>query len=67
MSRPGRSGGYFAKWAADVRQQTADGSARGFRPAQLAAAHAVSAHCFGSTDPAIVTMPTGSGKTAVMR
>jgi len=38
----------------------------GFRRAQLAASHAISAHFFSSNDPAIVTMPTGSGKTAVM-
>src|SRR5690349_12703514 len=38
----------------------------GFRPAQLAAIHAVSAHFFNSKQPAIITMPTGSGKTTVL-
>jgi superfamily II DNA or RNA helicase len=38
----------------------------GFRVAQLAAVHAISAHFFGSTQPAIVTMPTGAGKTTVL-
>lgn len=37
----------------------------GFRPAQLAAIQSVSGHFFGSNLPAIVVMPTGSGKTTV--
>lgn len=36
------------------------------RAAQLAAAHALSAHFFARKDPAIVVMPTGSGKSLVM-
>ena len=38
----------------------------GFRPAQLGAIHAVAGHFAQRLDPAIVTMPTGSGKTGVM-
>lgn len=37
----------------------------GFREAQLAAIHAISAHFFATKAPAIVVMPTGAGKTAV--
>lgn len=40
----------------------------GFRPPQLAALHSIAAHFLTrkATEPAIVTMPTGSGKTAVL-
>ena len=38
----------------------------GFRAAQLGAIHAVAGHFSQRSDPAIVTMPTGSGKTGVM-
>lgn len=38
----------------------------GFRSAQLGAIHAVGGHFAQRADPAIVTMPTGSGKTGVM-
>jgi len=38
----------------------------GFRPAQIAASHAVSAHFFDSKQPGLVTMPTGAGKTTVL-
>jgi superfamily II DNA or RNA helicase len=38
----------------------------GFRPAQLGAIHAVAGHFGQRHEPAIVTMPTGSGKTGVM-
>lgn len=38
---------------------------KGFRHAQIAAIQSVSAHFFSSRQPAIVVMPTGSGKTAV--
>lgn len=43
-----------------------DNRKQGYRPAQLAAAQAVAAHFFGRADPAIVSMPTGAGKTAVL-
>jgi superfamily II DNA or RNA helicase len=38
----------------------------GFRVAQLGAIHASAAHFSNRVDPGIVTMPTGSGKTAVL-
>ena len=39
----------------------------GFRPPQLAAIQAASAHLYSNpTQPAIVTMPTGSGKTLIL-
>lgn len=58
--------GYFARHHCDLRFPIEAGHEEGFRPAQLAAAHAVSAHFFARSEPALVTMPTGSGKTAVM-
>lgn len=39
---------------------------RGFRPGQLGALHAVMAHFSVQDDPAIVCLPTGYGKTALM-
>lgn len=38
----------------------------GYRAAQLGAIHAVCGHFWDKTRPALVVMPTGSGKTAVM-
>lgn len=38
----------------------------GLREAQAGAIHAIAAHFTISTDPALVVMPTGSGKTAVL-
>lgn len=38
----------------------------GFRPAQLGAIHAVAAHFVTKTRPAIIVMPTGTGKTGVL-
>jgi len=38
----------------------------GFRKAQLGAIHSVAGHFSNRNEPAIVTMPTGSGKTAVL-
>ena len=63
MTRP-----YFAQHYPDLRMPLAeDGDdGEGFRPAQAGAAHAVAAHFTRRTDPAIVTMPTGAGKTAVL-
>lgn len=42
------------------------GDNAGFRLAQLGAIHATGAHFVTRTDPGVVTMPTGSGKTAVL-
>ena len=41
--------------------------APGFREAQRGALFAIGAHFSGRTEPAVVTMPTGSGKTAVLQ
>ena len=38
----------------------------GFREAQVAAVHAIVGHFWDQRTPALVVMPTGSGKTAVM-
>jgi superfamily II DNA or RNA helicase len=38
----------------------------GLRPGQLGAIHAIAAHLLSSSEPAIVSLPTGYGKTAVM-
>lgn len=38
----------------------------GLRPAQLGAIHAAAAHFVTRNDPGVITMPTGSGKTAVL-
>lgn len=44
-----------------------NGSAPGFRLPQLAALQAANAHLYSSPDiPAIIVMPTGSGKTAII-
>lgn len=38
----------------------------GLREAQVAASHSIAAHFWSKNRPAIIVMPTGSGKTAVM-
>jgi len=58
--------GYFANHYDQLKFPIATNGRPGFRSSQIAAAHAVSAHFFGATQPAIVTMPTGAGKTAVL-
>src|SRR5947208_2582728 len=58
--------GYFSDNYDTFRFPIADGTHLGFRAAQIAAVHAVSAHFFNSKQPAIVTMPTGAGKTTVL-
>lgn len=59
---------YFADHSGVVRLPIADqcSDAIGVRPAQAAAVHALCAHFFSRVDPALVVMPTGSGKTCVM-
>lgn len=54
---------YFRNSYSDLRLPIGN---PGFREAQVAAIQAVGAHFFNSNDPAIVVMPTGSGKTAVL-
>lgn len=57
---------FFVAHSSDLRVSLASGSHEGIRPAQIAAAHALSAHFFARSEPALVVMPTGSGKTCVM-
>jgi superfamily II DNA or RNA helicase len=58
--------GYFSARYSSLHFPISGDNPAGFRPAQLAAIHAVSAHFFNSRQPALVTMPTGSGKTTVL-
>src|SRR5260370_26787615 len=58
--------GYFSTHYDRLRFRVSPARPAGFRLAQIAAIHAVSAHFFNSKQPAIVTMPTGSGKTTVL-
>lgn len=57
---------YFAEQYDCFRFPLKDGEAPGLRMAQLGAIHAIAAHFSLRRDPAVVTMPTGSGKTAVL-
>ncbi|MCW5702701.1 MAG: DEAD/DEAH box helicase family protein, partial [Bradyrhizobium sp.] len=57
---------YFADNYAAFRYPLKNGDAAGFRLAQLGAIHAAAAHFSARQEPAVVTMPTGSGKTAVL-
>ena len=58
--------GYFEEHYGAFRYPLNDGDIPGFRLAQLGAIHAAAAHFVTRTDPGIITMPTGSGKTAVL-
>src|SRR5882757_6364872 len=58
--------GYFSIHYDKLRFPITDARPPGFRLAQIAAIHAVSAHFFNSKQSAVVTMPTGSGKTTVL-
>ncbi|MFS8172338.1 DEAD/DEAH box helicase [Vreelandella titanicae] len=61
------SDGYFSKNYKNLLWPIAVGDEHpGFRNAQLGALHAIGAHFTNRLDPGIVTMPTGSGKTAVL-
>ena len=57
---------YFCNQYHLFRYPLASQDRPGFRAAQLGAIHAVAGHFTQRDDPAIVTMPTGSGKTGVM-
>ena len=57
---------YFRNYYEHLRYPLESEDHPGFRPAQLGAIHAVGGHFAQRSDPAIVTMPTGSGKTGVM-
>lgn len=57
---------YFLENYRNFRYPLAEGEEIGFRLAQLGAIHAAAAHFVTDTVPGIITMPTGSGKTAVL-
>ena len=57
---------YFHEQYPNFRYPVKDGDEPGFRHAQLGAIHSAAAHFVTRADPGIVTMPTGSGKTAVL-
>lgn len=57
---------YFATLADGMRLPLGTDQRPGLRAAQIAAAQSVAAHFWDSARPALVVMPTGSGKTAVM-
>ena len=57
---------YFGDRYADFKWPIAEGRNQGLRLPQWGALHAIGAHFSAKTEPAIVTMPTGSGKTAVL-
>jgi len=57
---------YFEDHYKDFRFPITEGDDPGFRRAQLGAIHATAAHFTTRKDPGIITMPTGSGKTAVL-
>lgn len=57
---------YFIEHYSKVKLPIATGSEKGLRRAQLGAVHAVAAHFTLSETPAVVAMPTGSGKTTVL-
>jgi superfamily II DNA or RNA helicase len=57
---------YFGKHYEAVRFPLEQDGQPGLRRGQLGALHAIAAHFTFKTDPAIVTMPTGSGKTVVL-
>lgn len=57
---------HFAENAARLRYSLAPEGEMGLRRPQAGALHAVAAHFATRTDPALVSMPTGSGKTLVL-
>ena len=57
---------YFRDRYSELCFPVAEGNSSGFRKAQLGAAWAISSHFTQRSESALVTMPTGSGKTAVL-
>ena len=57
---------YFEEHYPAFRYPLNDGVHPGFRLAQLGAIHAAASHFVTRSDAGIITMPTGSGKTAVL-
>src|SRR5450759_7868 len=58
---------YFSENYSRLTFPLADGEKPGFREAQRGALFAIGSHFSGRNDPAIITMPTGTGKTAVLQ
>ena len=58
--------GIFDELAGGLRLPLRGETTAGFRAAQLGAVHAICGHFWDKTRPALVVMPTGSGKSAVM-
>ncbi len=57
---------YFSDNYSKFSYPLKEGDTAGFRLAQLGAIHAAAAHFAIRSEPGIITMPTGSGKTAVL-
>lgn len=57
---------YFSDHYRHLSYPLAGGEESGFRSAQIAALHAINAHFFSKTSRALVVMPTGAGKSAVL-
>lgn len=57
---------YFSMHYDDVKYPIASEDEKGLRRAQIGAIHAVTAHFTLRNEPALIVMPTGSGKTAVL-
>lgn len=58
---------YFAEHYSDLSYPLEAQNTPGFRDAQRGALFAIASHFTSRSDPAIVSMPTGSGKTAVLQ
>ena len=57
---------FFRQHASSLTLAKARNDVPGLRRAQLGATHAICAHFTLSREPALVSMPTGTGKTAVL-
>jgi len=57
---------FYSENSAKLSLLAIDGPNTGFRPGQLGALHSSLAHFSANDDPAILCLPTGYGKTAVM-
>lgn len=57
---------YFSDHTGALALRTLNAPNTGFRPGQLGALHAVVSHFSVYDEPAIVSLPTGYGKTAVI-
>jgi superfamily II DNA or RNA helicase len=57
---------YFASLSHEIRYNAEKHGCSGLRRAQLGAAHALAAHFTVRREPAMVVLPTGTGKTAVL-